>query len=89
MAVYSSNFRYSFCSADDDGSHVYFLSNENAPRYKLLSVDIASTSFKRETFVEEEDAVLKSASLVNGKYFALVYRRMVNNFKHVLLLLYP
>ena len=51
------------------------MSNENAPRYKIISIDLADKSFEHETYIEQDkDAKLNSARFVNKTYLALVYK---------------
>jgi prolyl oligopeptidase len=56
----------------NDGSHFYFRTNLDAPRYRIVAIDVDSPA--RESWKEilpQSDDVLESVSLVNEKFVAL------------------
>ena len=79
IVIDDSCFVLTFCSIDSQDSKLFFVTNEEAPFYKIISIDFEDKKFKRETFIEQEkDAKLDSASFVNETYLALVYMRNVS-----------
>src|SRR5205085_7451324 len=48
----------------------YFVSDDGAPRQKIVALDIAKTHAAPRTIVSEDEATLDGASLVGGKLVA-------------------
>ena len=63
----------------NDGSKFYFMTNKDAPMFKIISIDISDPNFTRTEIVpEDKEAKLESADLVNEDTLALVYKRNVS-----------
>ena len=69
-----------FVSVANDGTKFYFYTNLDAPKHKLVSVDLADSSENR-TFVEiipqDNYANLEDVLAINNDNFAVVYKRNV------------
>jgi prolyl oligopeptidase len=63
---YTHNWGY----AGNRGSTFYFVTDEGAPRQKIVSLDVAQTKPKPKTVVAEDSATLEGAGLVGGKLVA-------------------
>jgi len=63
-------FKYDYTFVGNRGSTFYFVTNEGAPKLKIVSLDIAERSPRPRTIVAEDQATLESASIVGGKLFA-------------------
>lgn len=62
----------------NDGTKLYILTNENAPRYKVITIDLADPKRERKDLIpEEKDAFLDDVRAVGKDYFAVVYKRNV------------
>ncbi|KAI6114866.1 prolyl oligopeptidase [Pisolithus croceorrhizus] len=62
----------------NDGTKMYILTNENAPRYKVITIDLADPKRERKDLIpEEKDAFLDDVRAVGKDYFAVVYKRNV------------
>lgn len=62
----------------NDGTNLYILTNENAPRYKVITVDLADPKRERKDLIpEQKDAFLDDVTAVGKDYFAVVYKRNV------------
>ena len=71
-----------FCSIANDGTKFYFLTNKDAPRYKLVSIDISEPAEKRifkDVIPEDKDAHLEDILPINGNKLAVVYKRNVKD----------
>ena len=65
-----------FSSLGNDGTKFYFSTNENAPQYKIVTIDISDPKFERKELVpEDKGAKLESVEFANENYLALVYKR--------------
>ncbi|KDR74502.1 hypothetical protein GALMADRAFT_70906 [Galerina marginata CBS 339.88] len=64
------------------GSLFYVRTNESAPQYRVITVDIAKGNEINE-LIPETDAYLSSITSVNKGYFALVYKRNVKDEVYV------
>ncbi|KAF6762498.1 prolyl oligopeptidase [Ephemerocybe angulata] len=64
---------------DNDGPLFYIRTNKDAPRYKVVTIDVSKpTKFKE--FIPESDGSLGDVSSVNrGRNFAVVYKRNVKD----------
>ena len=70
-------------SIANDGTKFYFLTNKDAPQYKLVTVDIADPPEKRvfkDLIPEDKEAHLQDVLAVNGDYAAVVYKRNVRDY---------
>ncbi|KAI0786495.1 prolyl oligopeptidase [Abortiporus biennis] len=66
----------------NDGTVFYFVTNKDAPKYKLVSVDIAAPEGKRvfkDIIPEEKDASLEEALAINTNSLAVIYKRNVQD----------
>ncbi|EMD31833.1 hypothetical protein CERSUDRAFT_88707 [Gelatoporia subvermispora B] len=66
----------------NDGTNFYFLTNKDAPKHKLVSVDIADAPDKRvfkNVIPEQEDATLERVTAINGDSLVVVYKRNVKD----------
>lgn len=62
----------------------YLTTNENAPQYKVVTIDISDPHFKRKELIpEDKSAKLETVDFVNEDYFALVYKRNVRLFFNI------
>ena len=67
-------------SVANNGTTFYFLTNKDAPQYKLVTVDITHPAEQRvfkDILPEDKDAHLEDVLAVNGDHFAVVYKRNV------------
>ncbi|CAL1703361.1 unnamed protein product [Somion occarium] len=72
--------RYDYIA--NNSTSFYFLSNKNAPQYKLVSVDISHPPEQRvfkDVLPEDKEAHLEDVLAVNGDHFAVVYKRNVKD----------
>lgn len=72
-------FDASYLSIANDGSLFTFRTNKNAPRYKLVRVDLKEPTSWTEVLQESEKDVLESAVAVNGNQIVVCYLRDVKN----------
>ncbi len=63
-------FEHNYSYVGNRGTSFYFVSDDGAPRQKIVSLDIAQAHPVRKTIVPEDAATLDSASLVGGKLVA-------------------
>ena len=66
-----STFDHSYNVIENEGDQLLILTNDNAPRRRLISIDVKHPA--RENWVEiipESEEVLNSVSMVGGKLFA-------------------
>ena len=63
-------FRNNYSYIGNRGSAFYFITNEGAPRLKIVALDIAQARPTPRTIVAEDAATLDGASLVGGKLVA-------------------
>ena len=75
------NFDAQYELVANEGSHFTFLTNKDAPRYKLTRVDVKCPSSWKDVIAESENDVLSSAYLVNGQQLVVCY---MSDVKHVL-----
>ncbi|KAG6331834.1 hypothetical protein ID866_7256 [Astraeus odoratus] len=62
----------------NDGTKLYILTNENAPQYKVITIDLADPKHEhRDLIPEQKDAFLDDVTAVGKDYFAVVYKRNV------------
>ncbi len=59
---------YSFVG--NDGTTFYFVTNDGAPKLKLVAMDVAQATPKPVTVIGEDSATLDSVSLIGGKLVA-------------------
>ena len=81
--IFSSNnsITYFLFSIANDDTVFYFLTNSNAPQFKLVSVDISVPEAERvwkDIIVEDKDAHLENVIAVGGDKLAVVYKRNVS-----------
>ncbi|KAJ8502127.1 hypothetical protein ONZ51_g205 [Trametes cubensis] len=73
---FEANYEY----IANDGTKFYFLTNKDAPMYKLVTVDLADPAEKRvfkDLIPEDKKAHLQDVCAINGDYAAIVYKRNV------------
>ncbi|KAL3505453.1 hypothetical protein ACH5RR_035294 [Cinchona calisaya] len=73
------NFDASYLDVANDGSVFTFRTNKDAPRYKLVRVDLKEPTSWTEVLQESEKDVLESAVAVNGNHIIVNYLRDVKN----------
>lgn len=67
------DFNYDFSLVDEVGNKFYFLTNYNAPKYKIIEVNALNPSLKTaKDFIPESESVLQNVSFIGGK-FILTY----------------
>ncbi len=68
-------FDSDFSFIDNNGDHLMFLTNNEAPKLKLVSIDINNTAKDQwKTIIDQSDNLLQSVSLVGEKMFANYYQ---------------
>ena len=73
----SNSFLLPVRSIGNDGTRFYFLTDKDAPREKIITIDIADQKFTQKDLVpEQKDAKLEIAELV-GDHIIIVYKRDV------------
>lgn len=75
------NFDASYSYVANDDTVFTFLTNKDAPRYKVVRVDIKEPSSWMEVLPEDKTDVLESAAAVNGNKLLVKY---LSNVKNVL-----
>lgn len=75
------NFEASYVAVANDGSEFTFLTNKDAPRYKLVRVDLKEPGVWHDVLAENEKDVLESAHAVNGNQILVSY---LSDVKYVL-----
>ena len=63
-------FEHNWSYIGNRGSTFFFITDEGAPRQRIVSLDIAQASPKPKTIVPEDEATLQGADLVGGKLIA-------------------
>ena len=63
-------FTHNYSYAGNRGSTFYFVTNDGAPRQKIVSLDIAAAKPAARTLVAEDAATLQGAGLVGGQIVA-------------------
>ncbi|MCY7340015.1 MAG: prolyl oligopeptidase family serine peptidase [Sphingomonas bacterium] len=63
---FTNNYSY----VGNVGPRFYFLTNDGAPKLKLVAIDVAQASAAPRTVIGEDDATLESVSLVGGRLIA-------------------
>lgn len=67
--------------AGNDGATFYFVTDQNAPRRRIISMDIASTTRIQREIVPQDDAVLEGAALIGGVLVAQYMRDVQNEVR--------
>ena len=63
----------------NDGTKLYILTNENAPQYKVITIDLADPKRERKDLIpEQKDAYLDDIIAVGQDHFVIVYKRNVS-----------
>jgi prolyl oligopeptidase len=58
---------------------LYIRTNEDAPQYKVVTLDLADEERKRKVIIpEDKDAHLEDVQPVNNDSFVVVYKRNVS-----------
>ena len=65
----ADGFNYEYGVIDDIGNHLLVKTNFEAPKYKLISIDLKTN--KRKDIIPQQENVLTGCSLVDGKIVAL------------------
>ncbi|UCC71903.1 MAG: S9 family peptidase [Gemmatimonadota bacterium] len=64
-------FEANYDFVDNDGTTFYFLTNLDAPKYRLIAVDAANPAPENwKTIIPEKDDVLESVRIVNNQFVA-------------------
>jgi len=65
-------------SISNDKSLFYIRTNKNAPRYKIITVDLNDVSREPiDLLPEQSDAFLQSVTCVHDNNFGIIYKRNV------------
>ncbi|KAI4339953.1 hypothetical protein MLD38_024835 [Melastoma candidum] len=67
------NFKAKYEAVANDGTVFTFLTNKDAPKYKLVRVDLNEPNVWTDVLPESEKDVLESASAVNGNQMVVSY----------------
>jgi prolyl oligopeptidase len=63
----------------NDGSKLYIRTNEDAPQYKIVTLDMADEKRERKVIIpEDKDTHLEDVVPVNNDTFVVVYKRNVS-----------
>jgi protease II len=63
----------------NDGTKLYIRTNEDAPQYKVVTLDLADETRERKVIIpEDKDAHLEDAVPVSDNTFVVVYKRNVS-----------
>ncbi|KAH7926038.1 hypothetical protein BV22DRAFT_1128529 [Leucogyrophana mollusca] len=64
----------------NDGTKLYLRTNEDAPQYKVITIDLADKTRERKVLIpEQKDAFLDAVHAVGGDKLAVVYKRNVKD----------
>ncbi len=62
------NFNYEYNFVGNDGNILYFITNDNAPKYKLVKFDLSTMkNISPQNVINENNNVMESALLANNK----------------------
>lgn len=76
-----------FARIENDGTKFYIRTNENAPQYKVITIDLADSSLAHTDLIPEvKDAKLDTVELSN-EIFVIVYKKNVSTLTPVFRLL--
>ncbi|KAI4389994.1 hypothetical protein MLD38_002153 [Melastoma candidum] len=75
------NLKAKYDAVANDGSVFTFLTNKDAPKYKLVRVDLNEPNVWSDVLPESEKDVLRSASAVNGNQMIVSY---LSDVKYIL-----
>lgn len=64
--------------AGNDGAIFYFVTDQNAPRRRIVTIDVSSTSRAQREIVPQDEAVLEGATIIGGT-LVVQYMRDVQN----------
>jgi prolyl oligopeptidase len=68
----------------NDGTNLYIRTNEDAPQYKVVALDLADEERKRTVIIpEDKDAHLEDVLPVHNDTFVVVYKRNVSHHLNV------
>lgn len=71
-------FNLEWYSITNHGSLIYIKTNLNAPRYKVVTIDLSTDEPEIRDFIPElKDATLAQVKCVNKEYFIAIYKRNV------------
>lgn len=71
--------RLSYGRLANDGTKLYLLTNQDAPRYKVVALDLADESRERAVIIPEcKSAHLEDVLAVNNDTLAVIYKRNVS-----------
>lgn len=63
-------FTYNYSFVGNTGSTFYFLTNDGAPKLKLVSMDVGRPNPEKRTVIAEDSATLNRVSMVGGNLIA-------------------
>jgi prolyl oligopeptidase len=63
-------FEHNYSYVGNRGSSFYFITDDGAPKQRIVTLDVAQSNPKAKTVVPEDEATLDGASLVGGKLVA-------------------
>jgi len=66
-------------SIGNDGTLFYFVTNKDAPREKIVTIDIADKGFKQKDLVPEQKVAKLEIGVLVGDHIVIVYKRDVKD----------
>ena len=76
--VIARGMEHHWALAGNEGATFYFVTDQNAPRRRIVSIDIASSGRAQREIVPQDEAVLEGAAMIGGVLIAQ-YMRDVSN----------
>ena len=78
LSRFTQSFWLEWYSITNHGSLIYIKTNLNAPRYKVITIDISTNELETRDFIPElKDGTLSQVKCVNKEYFIVIYKRNV------------
>lgn len=83
VRMLADNLDYTYAPVEVIGDRILFITNDGAPKYKIMEASLASPEFKNwKDLIPESDAVLYSAAFVGGKLI-VIYDKDASNHAYV------
>jgi len=79
--VIARGLEHHWSLAGNDGATFYFVTDQNAPRRKIVAINVASSSRAQREVVAEDEAVLEGAGLIGGVLVAQYMRDVQNEVR--------
>jgi prolyl oligopeptidase len=70
LTTVNIDFKYEYSVIDNFGSEIYVWTNENAPRYKVMKIDVAAANPKWGDIIPESEDVLTGVASAGNKLVA-------------------